>query len=272
MPWKHAVRRRLVWIIRNIIGTLLILVGVLLCIPGVPGPGSLVILVGLAVLDFKKKHQLIHWFRGFKIVKKAEQVTRVEISAIMRKFDRFFHWVEGRKEEPTMNPKDKIILSEGDLTKADVDAIVNAANNELQLGGGVAGAIRRAGGPAIQEECDKIGPVPLGEAAITTGGRLKARYVIHAASMSLGQPASAEHLAASARNSLLRAGEHGLKTIAFPAIGTGIAGFPLDDCARLMVAAVREHLAPGTSTLEKVMFVLFDQETYDAFARELARG
>ncbi len=166
----------------------------------------------------------------------------------------------------------KIELLVGDITEVEADAIVNAANNELQLGGGVAGAIRRKGGPSIQEECDRIGPIPLGEAAVTGAGWLPARYVIHAASMSLGQPASAEHLAAATRNSLLRAGEHGLKTVAFPAIGTGIAGFPLDDCARLMIAAVREHLAPGTSTLEKVMFVLFDQEAYDAFARELARG
>jgi len=166
---------------------------------------------------------------------------------------------------------DQIELILGDITEVEADAIVNAANNELQLGGGVAGAIRRKGGPSIQEECNRIGPIPLGEAAVTGAGWLKARYVIHAASMSLGRPTAAENLVASTRNSLIRADEHKLKSIAFPAIGTGIAGFPLDECARLMVAAAREHPASGKSSIEKVKFVLFDQDAYDAFARALGR-
>jgi len=157
----------------------------------------------------------------------------------------------------------------GDLTEADADAIVNAANNDLQLGGGLAGAIRRKGGPAIQQECDQIGPIPLGEAAITGAGLLKARYVIHAASMRLGHRTEPEHLVGSTRNSLLRADEHGLKTIAFPAIGTGIAGFPLDECARLMLATVRQHLDTGGSSLEKVLFVLYDRAAYQVFTRAL---
>ena len=170
-----------------------------------------------------------------------------------------------------MNPlvDDKIELRRGDITDVEADAIVNAANNQLQLGAGVAGAIRRKGGPAIQEECDRIGAIPLGEAAATGAGNLKAKYVIHAASMSLGRPTSAGDLVASTRNSLRRADELKLKTIAFPAIGTGVAGFPLDECARLMIRAVREHLAAGRSSLDKVLFVLFDKEAYDAFAKEL---
>jgi len=163
-----------------------------------------------------------------------------------------------------------IDLRVGDITEVEAGALVNAANNELQLGGGVAGAIRRKGGPSIQEECDRIGPIPLGEAAVTGAGWLKAKYVIHAASMSLGEPTRAENLVASTKNSLLRADEHQLKTIAFPAIGTGIAGFPLDECARLMIKTVRQHLASGESSLEKVLFVLYDQAAEDVFAKELA--
>ena len=167
---------------------------------------------------------------------------------------------------------ERIELILGDITEVEVDAIVNAANNQLQLGGGVAGAIRRKGGPAIQEECDRIGEIPLGEAAITGAGDLKARYVIHAASMSLGGRTTAEHLVAATRNGLLRADEHELRSVAFPAVGTGIAGFPLDECARLMVAAVREHVASGESPLERVLFVLFDRAAYAAFAEALGRS
>ena len=150
------------------------------------------------------------------------------------------------------------------MTEMDVDAIVNAANNDLQLGGGVAGAIRRKGGPAIQEECDRIGTIAIGEAAITTGGKLKARYVIHAASMQLGGRTAPESLRASTRNSLARAAEKGLKTIAFPAVGTGIAGFPMRDCAEIMLDEVATHLK-GKTSLEKVYFVLFDAAALAAF-------
>ena len=166
----------------------------------------------------------------------------------------------------------RIELIIGDITEVEADAIVNAANNQLKLGSGVAGAIRRRGGPSIQEECDRIGPIPLGEAAVTGAGWLKAKYVIHAASMSPGQPVAAENLAASTRNSLLRADEHGLKSIAFPAIGTGVAGFPIDACAERMVATVRDHLGSGKSSLERVLFVLFDRAAYDAFAAALGRS
>src|SRR5271170_443596 len=136
----------------------------------------------------------------------------------------------------------KVELRQGDLTDADVDAIVNAANSDLMLGGGVAGAIRVKGGPAIQQECNKIGPIALGEAAITGAGRLRARHVIHAASMRLGESTSETNLRAATRNSLRRANEKGLKSIAFPAIGTGNAGFPIERCAEVMLEEVRAHL------------------------------
>jgi len=165
-----------------------------------------------------------------------------------------------------MSTKAKIHIVQGDLTEQDADAIVNAANNDLQLGGGVAGAIRRKGGPAIQEECDRIGSIPLGEAAITTGGRLKARYVIHAASMSLGEATIEENLRLSTRNSLLRAKEKGLRSIAFPAIGTGIAGFPMRRCAEVMLEEAALHLK-GPTSLEDVRFVLYDRPAYETFLK-----
>ena len=158
----------------------------------------------------------------------------------------------------------KIRLRQGDLTDADADAIVNAANNELMLGGGVAGAIRIKGGPAIQNECDRIGPIALGEAAITGAGRLRARHVIHAASMRLGESTSEANLRAATRNSLMRANENALKTIAFPAIGTGIAGFPIERCAQVMLEEVRAHLS-GPTTLERIDFVLFDRRSLEIF-------
>src|SRR5271166_2242124 len=159
-----------------------------------------------------------------------------------------------------------IIIQRGDITEMDVDAIVNAANNDLMLGAGVAGAIRRKGGPEIQRECDRIGPIPLGEAAVTTGGQLKAKFVIHAASMRLGGRTSEENLRASARNSMLRASERKLESIAFPAIGTGIAGFPLDRCAQVMLEEVRDHLSRETS-LKRVEFVLFDRAALETFEK-----
>jgi O-acetyl-ADP-ribose deacetylase (regulator of RNase III) len=167
------------------------------------------------------------------------------------------------------NWRDKITLRQGDLTEADVDAIVNAANNDLMLGGGVAGAIRVKGGPAIQQECDRIGTIPLGEAAITGAGLLRARHVIHAASMRLGESTSEANLRAATRNSLMRANENSLKTIAFPAIGTGTAAFPIERCAQVMLEEVRAHLSSRT-TLERVEFVLFDRRSLEVFERVLA--
>ena len=168
-----------------------------------------------------------------------------------------------------MSWKAKIALQQGDITDAGVDAIVNAANTRLQLGAGVAGAIRRKGGPTIQQECDQIGPVSLGEAALTSGGQLKARHVIHAASMHLGGLTSEGSLRDATVNSLKRAVEKQLTSIAFPAIGTGVAGFPLSRCAQVMLEEVRKHLS-GPTTLERVLFVLFDAPALSAFEQALA--
>jgi O-acetyl-ADP-ribose deacetylase (regulator of RNase III) len=172
---------------------------------------------------------------------------------------------------PPMNSswRTQVTFRHGDLTDAQVDAIVNAANNELILGGGVAGAIRRKGGPAIQDECNRIGPIDIGEAAITGGGALAAKHVIHAASMHLGGRTTERSLRDSTRNALLIAQESHLPSIAFPAIGTGIAGFPVPRCAEIMLAEVRRHLS-GSTTLDRVEFVLFDQATLAVFEQIFA--
>jgi len=157
-----------------------------------------------------------------------------------------------------------ILIIAGDLVEQRVDAIVNAANNELLLGGGVAGAIRTRGGPAIQRECDAHGPVSVGDAAITGGGELPARYVIHAASMQLGGRTTAESLRSSMDNAFRLAREHSVRTIAIPAVGTGIAGFPMDECARVMAGCVERALAEGWNP-EEIRFVLFGEGARSTF-------
>lgn len=158
----------------------------------------------------------------------------------------------------------KTYFLKGDITDMAVDAIVNAANTDLVLGAGVAGAIQRKGGSRIQEDCDAIGPIRLGEAAVTTGGNLRANYVIHAASMRLGGQTTAESLRLATRNSLLRTEEKTIKSIAFPAIGTGVAGFPMEECARIMLTEVLHHLK-SRSSLEKIYFVLYDDAALKVF-------
>ncbi len=159
---------------------------------------------------------------------------------------------------------ERVEIRQGDITEMDMDAIVNAANNDLQLGGGLAGAIRRKGGPSIQAECNEIGTIPVGGAAITSGGNLKARHVIHAASMQLGGGTSAQSLRSSTAHALRIAAQRGLKTIAFPAIGAGIGGFPLRECAEIMLRETAKHFENPTS-IERVCFVLFDKEALAAF-------
>ncbi len=161
---------------------------------------------------------------------------------------------------------ERIVIQQGDLTEMDADAIVNAANNDLILGGGVAGAIRRKGGEEIQHECASIGSIPIGYAAITTGGKLKARFVIHAASMQLGGKTTADALRSSTAHCLKIANERDLKSIAFPAVGTGIAGFPLNDCAEIMLREAAQHVR-GETSLETVYFVLFDEGAEKVFQR-----
>lgn len=161
-------------------------------------------------------------------------------------------------------PETRVLIVSGDLVEQEVDAIVNAANNELLLGGGVAGAIRRAGGPTIQEECDVHGPVRVGEAAITRAGKLRARFVIHAASMSLGGRTTRESLASSMDHVFRLAHQHDVQTIAVPAVGTGIAGFPLDECGRVMAESLSRALSGGWQATE-VRFVLFGEDSKRPF-------
>ena len=163
----------------------------------------------------------------------------------------------------------EIAIFRGDITDIEADAIVNAANTDLILGSGVAGAIRRKGGPGIQAECDAESPVPLGEAAITGGSNLKTRHVIHAAAMHLGSGVSAESLLDATLNSLKRVGEAGAATIAFPAIGTGVGGFPVRECAEIMLDAVIARAAEYAPGLGKVYFVLFDEESERIFRAAL---
>lgn len=175
--------------------------------------------------------------------------------------------------------EERIQIQQGDITEMDVDAIVNAANNDLILGAGVAGAILRKGGQEIQHECNEIGSIPIGYAAITRGGNLRARYVIHAASMGLGgERTTAKTLKTSTAHCLRIASDRELKTIAFPAVGTGVSGFPVDECARIMLGEAAQHLKSGSS-LATIYFVLFDTSTLETFKtiwermkRELSAG
>jgi O-acetyl-ADP-ribose deacetylase (regulator of RNase III) len=168
----------------------------------------------------------------------------------------------------------RIVIIAGDLVEQDVDAIVNAANNDLVLGGGVAGAIRSRGGPAIQRECDQHGPVNVGDAALTGGGELKARHVIHAASMRLGGSTTAEALRSSMDSAFRLAREHDVKTIAVPAVGTGIAGFPMEECAIVMADSLSAAFAQGWRP-EEVRFVLFGdaaRRTFESSFRSAFSG
>jgi len=158
----------------------------------------------------------------------------------------------------------RVVIISGDLVEQEVDAIVKAANNDLQLGGGVAGAIRRAGGSEIQDECDAHGSVRVGEAAITGAGKLRARYVIHAASMALGGRTTRGSLRSSMDDVFRLAHQHQVETIAVPAVGTGIAGFPIDECARVMAESLNAALNGGWQATE-VRFVLFGEESKRPF-------
>jgi O-acetyl-ADP-ribose deacetylase (regulator of RNase III) len=161
-------------------------------------------------------------------------------------------------------------LIEGDITEMDTDAIVNAANARLILGGGVAGAIARKGGPEIQAECDRVGGTFVGGAAITTGGRLKARHVIHAVGPRMGEGKEDEKLTNATRNALKVADENGLKSIAFPAISTGIFGFPIHRCAEIMLATTLDYLK-GQTGLQRVVFCLYGRDSFNVFAEQLKR-
>ena len=162
----------------------------------------------------------------------------------------------------------KIKLKQGDITELDTDVVVNAANAQLIMGGGVAGAIRRKGGPVIQEECNKIGGTFVGGAVITTGGNLKAKHVIHAVGPRMGEGGEEEKLKNTTLNSLKLMDEYKLKTIAFPAISTGIFGYPIDRCAKMMISTAKEYLS-GDTQIEEVIFCLYSSSDFDVFEKEL---
>lgn len=167
----------------------------------------------------------------------------------------------------------RITLIEGDLTEQGTDAIVNAANEALVLGGGVAGAIRKKGGPAIQKECNAIGGTSVGNAVITTGGGLKAKHVIHAVGPRMGEglPGQGDEdrkLRDATLSSLRLADEHRLHSIAFPAISTGIFGFPMKRCAEIMLQAAIDYARGGTE-LEEIVFCLWGEEAFQIFAKTL---
>lgn len=157
-----------------------------------------------------------------------------------------------------------IELIVGDITDLEVDAVVNAANAQLQLGGGVAGAIRKKGGPSIQKECNKIGPIPVGWAALTGAGNLPASYVIHAVGPRMGEGNEDEKLQNATLNSLKLAEEYELATIAFPAISTGIFGYPVKQCADIMLNTTAGFLKQSKH-IRKVVFCLFTPDDYEVF-------
>jgi len=158
---------------------------------------------------------------------------------------------------------------EGDITAADTEAIVNPANDALVLGGGVAGAIRTKGGPTIQAECNKISPTCVGAAVKTTAGNLKAKYVIHAVGPRMGEGDEDAKLKNATLNSLVLADRDGIKSLTFPAISTGIFGFPMDRCAEIMLQTTIDYLRCPTE-LEKVVFCLYGLGSYKIFQRILA--
>jgi O-acetyl-ADP-ribose deacetylase len=152
-----------------------------------------------------------------------------------------------------------------DVTALDVDAIANAANTQLRHGGGVAGAISRAGGPAVQRESDERAPIGLGDAVETTAGDMPARWVIHAATMELGGPTSAEIIERATRSTLAKAEELGCRSLGLVAFGTGVGGFPLEDAARLMVGVASGH----QGGLERIVFAVHGDEAERAFREAL---
>lgn len=164
----------------------------------------------------------------------------------------------------------RLRLVQGDITERDVDAVVNAANSHLQHGGGVAGAIVRKGGRIIQEESDRIGFTPVGTSAITTAGKLPARFVIHAVGPRMGEGDEDEKLKKAVLSALALAAERGLKSVSMPAISSGIFGFPRDRCADILVGNSYEFLnQKSENSLELVEFCVFDDETAGHFKRAM---
>ncbi len=162
----------------------------------------------------------------------------------------------------------KLAIQKGDITAQTTDAIVNAANNYLWMGSGVAGAIKKKGGQVIEDEAVAQGPIEVGDAVITTGGDLAARYVIHAAGMGQDLQTSEDILHKVTVRCLELAEENGIRSLAFPAIGTGVGGFEIHHCAKIMLEETVDYLA-SAKVLERVNFVLFDAEGWEAFEEQL---
>jgi len=177
--------------------------------------------------------------------------------------------METLKESVFNNTKVRIIS--GDLTQSDVDAIVNAANSQLQHGGGVAGAIVRKGGQIIQEESNRISYVPVGNCAITTGGSLKAKYVIHAVGPRWGEGNEEQKLRNAVKNTLILAAEKGFKTISMPAISAGIFGFPKEQCARIIIDEIAEFTKNNVTSLKEINICLMDDEIINYFNAEIEK-
>jgi len=165
----------------------------------------------------------------------------------------------------------RVRVVQGDLTALAVGAVVNAANDRLWMGGGVAGAIARRGGPEIEREATACGPVPIGDAVATGAGRLPARYVIHAVTMGQDLVTSEGYIRAATRSALRVAESLSVESVAFPALGTGVGGFPLDRAASVMLQEAVAHLRAG-SALREVIFALYDSAAYEAFAAALDRA
>lgn len=163
----------------------------------------------------------------------------------------------------------RINIEQGDITEYEGDAIVNAANNRLKLGAGVAGAVARKGGPTIQKECDEHGPIRVGEAAITGAGELGVKRVIHAAAMG-DEPASPATIASSTRHSLELADEHGLKRIAFPILASGVAAFSVEEAARHMLTTINGYIEEEDTEIEEVTLYGFSGTDADTVRRVLA--
>jgi O-acetyl-ADP-ribose deacetylase (regulator of RNase III) len=164
--------------------------------------------------------------------------------------------------------KKTISVRQGDITESAADAIVNAANNQLWMGSGVAGAIKLKGGEDIEKEAISKGPIPVGEAVSTKAGSLSSKYVIHAAAMGQDLLTDGRKITDATGNALLRAEELNLKTIDFPALGTGVGGFPVEEAAKVMIETAKSFLTASKSVIE-VGFVLFDIGSYEAFKAEL---
>jgi O-acetyl-ADP-ribose deacetylase (regulator of RNase III) len=164
-----------------------------------------------------------------------------------------------------------IVIERGDITEAEVDAVVNAANSELLMGTGVAGAMKRKGGTVIEEDAVRQGPAEAGEAVLTVAGNLPATHVIHAVTMGPDLKANPGSIAQATRSTLILADKHRLQSIAFPALGTGVGGVAAGPCAEAMLATLVEHVKQGQSTLRRIHFVLYQDEASKAFTETLKR-